>query len=75
MPIELNARVQFKHRRRPAGGCTRTLYNCDPDPRYGGGFFRGVVTSIMHGVNPVLCVLWDGEEDVSVVCYHDVTLV
>lgn len=60
-----------KHHRHTAP--PRTLYNFDPCPRYGGGFYRGTVTSNTHGANPVLYVLWDGDTAQTVACHLDIT--
>ena len=73
--INPGARVQFRHRRNRTPSGPRTLYDFDRDPRYGGGYWRGTVTSVDAGCNPVYHVLWDGATCSSVACALDINVI
>lgn len=75
MSIQINDRVQFRHSRNRTPSCPRTLYGFDPDPRYGGGYWRGTVTSVDAGCNSVYYVLWDGAEHPSAACALDINAI
>jgi hypothetical protein len=65
--LDVGHRVQYRHRRYTTDN--RMVYDIGTE---GSGFWRGRIVDNTGGCNPVLQVLWDGEETPSWICPLDV---